>query len=51
MSFDGTCLNLTKFMHLVDKPPRFPILESMRQPRLNGLNATPEIVVFTLRTH
>jgi Tfp pilus assembly protein PilO len=51
VGFDGTYANLTKFMHMVDKSPRFLIIESMQAaaPQAQGgqsLNVTLKILVF-----
>jgi type IV pilus assembly protein PilO len=49
--FDGTYANLTKFIHLVDRSPRFLIIESMQAaaPQAQGgqsLNVTLKILAF-----
>jgi type IV pilus assembly protein PilO len=49
--FEGTYANLTKFIHLVDKSPRFLIIESMQAaaPQAQGgqsLNVTLKILAF-----
>ena len=51
VGFDGTYSNLTKFMHLVDKSPRFLIIESMQASAPQGqggqsLNVTLKIDAF-----
>jgi Tfp pilus assembly protein PilO len=51
IGFDGTYANLTKFMHQVDKSPRFLIIESMQAaaPQAQGgqsLNVTLKILAF-----
>jgi Tfp pilus assembly protein PilO len=51
VGFDGTYANLTKFMHLVDKSPRFLIIESMQAAAPQGqggqsLNVTLKILAF-----
>jgi Tfp pilus assembly protein PilO len=51
VGFDGTYANLTKFIHMVDKSPRFLIIESMQAaaPQAQGgqsLNVTLKILAF-----
>jgi type IV pilus assembly protein PilO len=51
VGFDGTYANLVKFIHLVDKSPRFLIIESMQAsaPQAQGgqsLNVTLKILAF-----
>jgi Tfp pilus assembly protein PilO len=51
VGFDGTYANLTKFIHLVDKSPRFLIIESMQASAPQGqggqsLNVTLKILAF-----
>lgn len=51
VGFDGTYANLTKFIHLVDKSPRFLIIESMQAAAPQGqggqsLNVTLKILAF-----
>jgi hypothetical protein len=36
VGFEGTYSNLTKFMHLVDKSPRFLIIENMQASAPQG---------------
>jgi Tfp pilus assembly protein PilO len=51
VGFDGTYANLVKFIHLVDKSPRFLIVESMQAaaPQAQGgqsLNVTLKILAY-----
>jgi Tfp pilus assembly protein PilO len=51
VGFEGTYANLTKFMHLVDKSPRFLIIENMQAAAPQGqggqsLNVTLKIDAF-----
>jgi type IV pilus assembly protein PilO len=55
VGFDGTYANLTKFIHQVDKSPRFLIIESMQAaaPQAQGgqsLNVTLKILAFVKDT-
>src|ERR1017187_209670 len=55
VGFDGTYANLVKFIHLVDKSPRFLIIESMQAaaPQAQGgqsLNVTLKILAFVKDT-